>query len=297
MERILITGASGLLGSSLLPAMRAAGWDVTGQGRKAGTHANYWQGGLDSRQAVHAMLDALQPQAVINLAALTNVDLCEEQPQQAYDLNVRLVQDLASWLAPRDGYLVHISSDQVYDGSVLGAAESGSTEAQLFLQNTYAFSKVASELAAQACHSACLRSNFYGKSACPGRPSFSDWIINSLRQGQQIKVFQDVWFSPLSIASLCRLIPQVLQARLCGVYNLGSREGMSKADFAFALAQAAGLPTEGLQRSDSAQAALRAKRPRDMRMDCGKLEQDLQQAMPRLADEITQCGREYRATP
>ncbi len=267
------------------------------QGRKPGVD---WQGSLTEPGSVVAMLDALQPELVLNLAALTNVDTCEEQPQQAYLLNVRVVQELAQWLAARhaDGlpaYLLHISSDQVYDGSISQAAASGSREDQVQLKNTYAFSKLASELAAAIAPAACLRTNFFGKSACAGRNSFSDWIVQGLQQQQQrLSVFEDVYFSPLSITSLTQLLAELLQLRPQGVFNLGSRDGMSKADFAFALAQAVGLSSHTLQRSQSADAALRAARPRDMRMDCSKLEQILGRRMPQLATEIALCGRDYR---
>src|SRR4029077_3572732 len=97
--------------------------------------------------------------------------------------------------------------------------------------------------------------------------SFSDWLVNSLNRREAIKVFTDVLFSPLSINVLSEMIGRVADKRICGVFNLGSKDGSSKADFCFSLAEVLGLPVETMTRSLSTEVSLRAYRPKDMRMD------------------------------
>ncbi len=133
------------------------------------------------------MLDACVPDVIINLAALTNVDTCEAKPQQAYLLNVKVVENLVDWirlrgLSDRAGcHLVHVSSDQVYD--VTETEVGPHTEDSVTVANIYAFSKIASELAALQAYACVLRTNFFGKSAREGRASFSDWLAKSFAGG------------------------------------------------------------------------------------------------------------------
>lgn len=285
MARILVTGATGLLGMSLAPLLARRGHTVLRHGFRAGADV---QADLRERGATASMLDAAQPDVVINLAALTNVDTCEADPHAAYQLNTASVENLAHWLRGRAGkHLLHISTDMLYDGT------GPQREDAIAVRNTYAFSKVAAEIAAGAVSSTVLRTNFFGRSLCPGRASFSDWLAGALRARTPITVFEDVLFSPLSINTLCDMIARVAERRPAGVFNLGSREGMSKADFAFALADALGLDSGAMTRGRSG-AALKAYRPKDMRMDSGLFEQTMGLQLPALIDEIHSLRSDYR---
>ncbi len=290
MSSVLVTGATGLLGRSLVAHLRAAGHAVVEHGfaARADVHAD-----LRSASETAAMLTQVRPTCIINLAALTNVDACEADPHRAYLLNVASVENICQWirqerLVQRDCHLIQISSDQLYDGP------GPHHEAQVTIRNCYAFSKIAAELAAASVPSTILRTNFFGPSRCPGRSSFSDWIYQSLKQDLALQVFEDVLFSPLSIDSLSGMIERVLEKKPQGTFNLGSREGLSKADFAFAFAEALALPTRQLRRSQSAEMAkLKAYRPKDMRMDSRRFEQKMNLSLPTLADEILSMRSAY----
>ena len=100
-------------------------------------------------------------------------------------------------------------------------------------------------------------------------------------------------FSPLSIATLCHYIERCVAERPLGVFNLGSREGMSKADFALAFAAFTGLPTTNLQRSSIRTHTFAARRPTDMRMQCERFEARMGLKLPCLIDEIELLAYEY----
>jgi dTDP-4-dehydrorhamnose reductase len=283
----LLLGASGLLGASLLPVLEEAGGVVSTQGRSAGVQH---RADFARTNEAAAVLDAVRPGAIVNLIGATNVDRCEQQPDEAYRTNSRVVENVAAWMRQRspETHLVHVSTDQLYDG------DGPQSEDGVTIRNTYALSKYCGELAAVGVASTILRTNFFGRSRCAKRQSFTDWLYGSLTRGDHIRVFDDVRFSPLSMASLSNLICAVIGDRILGVFNLGSRDGMSKADFAFEFAAALGLSTRSMSRVPIAGGLpLTAYRPRDMRMDVSKIEAALGIRLPTLAAEIRRTAEEY----
>jgi dTDP-4-dehydrorhamnose reductase len=283
--RVLLLGASGMLGSSLGPALRRSGHDVIAYGCSAGARRT----DVTDRRQARECVDAARPDVVINLVAFTDVDGCEQDPRKAWRLNVLAAQHVAEACVANHAHLIHLSTDQLYDGDGPHREEAAAPG------NVYAITKHGGELAAAAAGATVLRTNFVGASPDARRRSLTDWLFQSLREGREIPVFEDVLFSPLSIGSLCRCLEMLVHQRVAGTFNLGSRNGMSKADFAFAFAGALGLASGCLRRSSVASVALKAWRPRDMRLDCSRVEAILGQRMPALADEIILAAEDYRA--
>lgn len=287
MGDILITGATGLLGSILSPHLRKHGYNIVTLAR-AGTADILVD--LSDKNKAFEMLEHIQPTRIINLASLTNVDLCQDNPNMAYLANTRTVENIAYWIQETgtNCHLIQISTDQVYDQAVLHA------EDDISLTNIYAFSKYSGELAAAQVQSSILRTNFIGRSKISHRESFSDWVFNSLTIGKNIQVLDDVFFSPLSMTTLVEMIQLVVERRPVGIFNLGSHNGMSKADFAFCFAERVKLPTENMTRIEARKAVfLKTYRPKDMRMDSSRFEHAIGVKLPALRDEILRVGMEY----
>jgi len=284
--RILVTGAAGLLGSHLVPYLRRCGHDVIALARngEVQVHAD-----LVDFANTSAILARLSPEAIVNLAGMTNVDDCERDPQAAFRSNVRIVESLALGIRQSGigSHLIQISTDHVYDGVSLRA------EQDVTLRNVYAFSKYAGELAAATVPSTVLRTNFFGPSACAHRESLSDWLVRALHTQTEITVFDDVSFSPLSLESLSGHIERAARERHMGIFNLGSREGMSKADFAFALAKALGLATGGMRRGVSTARPGAVRRPTGMCMDSSRFERVFRVGLPTLTEEIQSMRAAY----
>ena len=287
MTRVLVTGATGLLGCSLVPFLQERGHQVTRMGH---TQTSEFNCDLTSYEQTARALDLANPEVIINLTALTNVDLCETHPQRAYLLNVKTVENICGWMisARNPCHLIQISTDQVYDG--LGPH----AEEDLTIRNYYAMTKLAGEFVVGTVRATILRTNFVGRSQRQGRNSLTDWLYTALRDRASVNVFDDVMFSPVSISTLCDCIERCIVERPFGVFNLGSRNGMSKADFAFAFADALDLETSKLKRIDSGfSVALSARRPSDMRLNSERFEAYMGIALPILIDEIYSVADEY----
>lgn len=287
MAHVLVIGSTGLLGTTLAPILATSGHNVVYHGFSSAAQEKV---NLCDFEQTSALVTRVKPDCIINLAALTNVDQCEREPHRAYLLNVATVANVTRAIreqAPQC-HLVQISTDHVYDG--IGPH----TEAAITVTNTYAFSKVAAELVAAGVPSTILRTSFFGRSRCAGRTSFSDWIVHTLRKGMPINVFDDILFSPLNIKTLAAMIELVVCQRPIGLYNLGTRDGMSKAAFAFAVAETMSLPTTHISRTlSSTSMALDAYRPKDMRMDCSLFERTMGLRLPTLIDQINLLRSDY----
>lgn len=282
-------GAYGLLGTSLSRHLLKSCYVVLRQGRGKDAEICIDPSRSD---AVRQLFAAQRIDIVVNLVAATNVDQCEEDVQSAYQANVQVVEALIQAVSGESGFriphLVHISTDQVYDGP-------GPHDEKIVAPcNVYALSKLAGEFAAATIGATILRTNFIGHSHCAGRNSLSDWIVSALRAGQKITVFDDVLFSALHIDTLCHLIELAIRERHSGTYNLGCCDGASKAHLALGLAERLGLDRDLMTVGSYQDIKLRARRPLDMRMNSSHFARTFAIAMPTFESQIDLTAQEYR---
>jgi dTDP-4-dehydrorhamnose reductase len=277
MSTVLVTGATGFLGPYLVEAFAALG-SVEGVARGPGaTH----QSDLTDDGAVERLLGSVRPDVVVHAAALTDVDLCENNPAQARRFNGDATGNVVRHL-PQGASLVYVSTDQVYPGS--GAPHVEGSEAPV---NVYGATKLAGEQAAlRHPKTTVLRTNLFGVSRTRTGASLVDFLVGRFKGLQPVSLFTDVMFSPLHVMTMASLAVECVRRDLTGTFNLGSREGTSKCDFAFAVARHLGLPTDHATPAASASLPGRAPRPMDMRMDPSRIEKALGMAMPNLNDEI-----------
>lgn len=185
--RILITGATGQLGSAMA-ARFAAGHDVLPLGASQ----------LDVRHH-EAVLDAVRgaaPDVVVNCAAYNDVDGAESHPQDALDVNAFAVRSLAAAAASAGALLVHYGTDFVFDGR---ADRPYTEEDRPNPRSVYASSKLLGEwFARDAPRHLVLRveSLFGGVSDVAGRRSSIDRIADLVLAGQEARVFTDRTVSP-----------------------------------------------------------------------------------------------------
>lgn len=282
----LLMGATGLLGTALAPRLALSGLEVVRHGSATPADVN---ADLRNREAAFAVLDSVNPASIVNLVALTDVDTCENKPQEAYLLNVRTTENVVAWVKrhPRTR-LIQISTDQVYDGP------GPHREDDAMLLNIYAYSKYCAECIAASVDATILRTNFFGH-VDHARKTFSDWIVAGLKGPAGVRLVTDVLFSPLSIDTLCRTIRLVLERPMGGTFNLGSHGGMSKYEFGRQTARHLGLNADAIRPVSMADLGLRALRPKDMRMDVSLFQSTFGMRLPELRQEILSLEKEHAA--
>ncbi|MEM5775734.1 MAG: SDR family oxidoreductase, partial [Anaerolineaceae bacterium] len=202
---VLVTGASGLLGLNFSLALhnRARIVGVAHHTRLQNTPFSLLEADLTDRRQVDALLEQARPDAILNCAALANLDRCEEDPELAQRMNADLPGWLASWSKRNAAGLVHISTDAVFDGA-RGEYREDDTPNPL---GRYAVTKLEGEqrvLAADPDAAVC-RVNFYGCSPS-GKRSLVEFFYNHLSESKAVNGFTDVLFCPLYVLDLSEIL-------------------------------------------------------------------------------------------
>lgn len=290
-DRIVVTGASGLLGATVCLAARERGMAVTALYGRHPFHAD----GIDARpleladeDAARALVDQVRPSSVVHCAAATNVDWCEDHEDQAMRINAAASGALARAAACVGARFAYVSTDSVFDGERGGYTEDDAP-APL---NAYARSKLAGERrVAEALPDALvLRTNLYGWNAQP-KQSLGEWVLGRLQGGAPFPGFADVVFAPLLANDLADAILDSLERGMAGVWHLAAADAVSKYDFARALAVEFGHDPELVTSARAADVGFRAPRPRDTSLDATRAAAALGRPLPTVGDGL----RRFRA--
>jgi dTDP-4-dehydrorhamnose reductase len=269
--RILVTGASGLLGLNL--CLTSAGqYELTGLVNRRGLQDAPFrtlQADLLKAGAAEELLDQVEPQVLIHCAAMANVDSCERDPQTAQAINALVPAQLAELCAQRGVRMVHISTDAVFDGQRGSYTE----EDQPNPLSVYAQTKLEGERGVLYANpdALVLRVNFYGFSLS-GQRSLAEFFLNNLAAGQSVKGFTDVHFCPLYVADLVDVIFACLARGLMGLYHAVSPECLSKYDFGRRIADKFGLDANLIQPVSVDDGNLLAKRSPNLTLRVSKLQ-------------------------
>ncbi len=245
--RILVTGASGLLGLNLaLEASTSGGGGrnvrtVTGVVNRHPLFTRAFevvQADLLAPGAVESLVDRIQPDWIFNCAALAVLDDCEANPQLAEKLNVELPRRLAKIVARGGARLLHVSTDSVFDGQRGEYSEEDVPNPI----NVYARTKLAGERAVAEIDASVIiaRVNLFGWSLS-GTRSLAEWFFYNLSQSAHLKGFTDVFFCPLLVNDLAQVLLRMADAGLGGLYHATSPRCTSKYDFGVVLARRFGL--------------------------------------------------------
>lgn len=282
---ILLSGSNGLLGTVLKKYFDKNNIVYSTIGRN---NCNF-VGDIQNNSFVEKTIKTLEPNIFINLAAITDVDFCETNRQISYKINTEFPSLVSRTLklSRKNYYIIQISTDQVYEG------RGPHDEKTANPINYYSQTKLEIDKILLNYNSISLRTNFFGKSYNYKKPSFSDKIYYSCLNNQELNIFNDVYFSPVSFNTIFYVIDNLIKKNLNGIYNLGTKEGMSKKEFALYFCKCLNLDSKNIKGNPQNKVKLIANRPRDMRLNSKKLEHDLGIKFKNLKDEIKSIKDEY----
>lgn len=277
---ILVTGASGLLGVSLISLAREQDREVVGLYHRHPAlidGVKLLQADLRNETEICKIFQKVEPSSVVNCAAATNVDWCEDHPGDAHVLNVILPSTIAEITSRSGARLLHVSTDSVFDGRRGNYAETD-TPAPI---NVYARTKLQGEREVLRRNPAAtiVRVNLYGWNA-QEKESLAEWVLKRLTLHSLVPAFPDVVFCPALANDLAGVLLALLDKGLSGIYHAVGSEAVSKYEFARRVAATFGFDPGRVLASSVADANLKAQRPRDTSLNTEKICAALGRSMP-----------------
>jgi dTDP-4-dehydrorhamnose reductase len=278
--KILVTGASGLLGANLVLAALERGHSPTALDRAhpANFPGTTWlQEDLLEATTAERCISKSQADWVVHCAAWTNVDACQSDGSMAHRLNVEASESLAEAARKKGAGFIYISTDSVFDGERGRYREEDATGPV----NVYAQTKLEGEIAVLRSHPNAIvaRTNIYGWNLQP-KESLAEWILHRLQQRQPLQCFDDVLFSPILVNDLSDALLDMMDRGLSGVYHVCGGEPCSKYAFACKLANVFQIDSSAIQAISVADFGFKAPRPRNTTLDTTRIAEALGRAMP-----------------
>ena len=272
--KLLITGASGLLGTKLCEiALRKNHEVYSAYSQHRPLYGTPVKLDILDLKAEQQILDKIKPQGVVHAAALTDVDKCETEKELAWKTNVEATTNLVRLCKERDAYLVYVSTDYVFNGEK-GTYKEMDDPAPI---NHYGLTKLKGEEAVQTLNKYCIvrGSVIYGSTPATGKTNFALWLLDKLRKKEEVKIITDQWNSPTLNVSMAEMILQILEKRVNGIFHLAGATRLSRYEFAEHLAETFNLDPKYIKPVQSEHIKWIAKRPKDSSLDVNKAKRTL----------------------
>lgn len=301
---MLVTGGSGYLGQFLVQDLgrdHKVGFthhSTSLSAKLEGTVQEFWVD-LKTGEGVAECLEQLGPvDAVINCAAISQPGVVEKDPTYARRCNIptELVEALKAHAqkTQREPLLIHLSTDQVYDGTKSWWKEADPTEPV----NAYGRTKLEAEqfLEKEWPKHVVLRSSIiYGpQSPAPvSRSLFVQFIDSALGSGKETTFFEDEFRCPVYVRDIVTLVRRMVESSLPPphkVYNLGGPQRLSRVDMARFVAGARGYDQALIKPVPSASVQRGVASPPDISMNIMRLMEDFQMSPYTFMDALEHMG-------
>ena len=247
--KVLVTGASGLLGKELVRELLSRGYTVVAVYNRNPI-------GIESNELVKVKLDItnratledlilkMQPNIIVHAAAYTDVDGCELRKDLAWRVNVEATRSIVKAARIVKSYLIYISTDYVFDG------EKGMYREEDIPNpvNYYGLTKLIGEEIVKSSeleHIIIRTSAIYGVGG--SKKSFAEFVAEELSKGRKVYALYDQYISPTLNTLLAQALMEVIELRLSGVLHIAG-ERMNRYKFALKIAEVLGLSKSLIER-------------------------------------------------
>lgn len=282
LSRLLVTGAGGLLGEEVA-RLAENGYKLYRHFHRQSTPStpsDCFAGDLGDPNHVRELSEKIDPDIIINCAALADVDQCQREPELSERANVSAVECLLQ-IFPRARF-VHISTDLVFPQGTKPPSPNDPTGPL----NTYGHHKLASERMVQeeSPENLILRTNTMYSYA--HKRNFFNFVYTALQAGEKISGIIDQSSNPLAAFSAARLIFQLVDRDAKGIFHIGGREYVSRYEFACWIADYFHLNRNLISPVTSASFHRVAPRLLTGGLDCRETEKFLSEKMPSIESDL-----------
>lgn len=283
--RLLVTGASGLLGHKLVKRALEKNHEVYSIYKENQTDLGKpIKIDLTNRDLVFETITNIKPQVIVHAAAYTDVDGCETNKELALKVNAEATRHIAMASAELNSHLIYVSTDYVFNG------EKGlyTEEDQPNPINYYGYTKLKGEEYVKK----------YAKAWCIARTSvvygwhltkklnFATWLINNLSKRKEVKVLIDQHVSPTLNTNLAEMLLEIAEKRFNGILHTAGAARVSRYEFALKLAEVFNLNADLIKPTKTNEMFWEAKRPKDSSLKVSKAEAILNVKPLKLGDAL-----------
>lgn len=264
--KILVTGSNGLLGQKITDSLiHSNAYTLIASSKGPNRYPikeGYVYEELDvtDYHDLERVIRLHRPDAVIHTAAMTNVDQCETEKEACQKLNVDSVAHLIKLAEQYPFYLVHLSTDFIFDGTS-GPYKEEDAPNPLSL---YGHSKNDAEklLLQSSIHYSILRTIIvYGVAADMSRSNIVLWAKSALEKGSPIKVVNDQYRMPTLAEDLAKACLLAIEKKAQGVFHISGKDYMSVIEMVRRIAKYFKLDDSIIEETDSSTLNQTAKRP------------------------------------
>ncbi len=265
MKRVLVCGSNGLLGQRLAFLFEGeSDYEVlhTSHHRSFANGKillDYTQLDISNRSDVKSLVTSYRPDVILNAAAMTNVDACEREREQAWKMNVTAVENLVESCRRIDAKLVHVSTDYVFDGKTGNYSE----DDRVNPVNYYGKTKLAGEnvIISSEIEYSILRTIVVYGFGINVKTNFALWVINSLNDKKKIRCVDDQISNPTHVHDLATAMKISIDVDARGIFHIPGAEIISRYDFALKAAEIFGYDKALITKIKTAELEQLAQRP------------------------------------
>ncbi len=265
-KKILVTGSNGLLGQKITDIiLQRNNFELIATSLGTNRHVKqsgyiYHELDICNPSELAAVITQHHPDAIINTAAMTNVDLCEKEQEQCFQLNVVAVENLIKICARENIQLIHLSTDFIFDGKNGPYSETDAPKPLSY----YGQSKWEAEklLINSLSHFVILRTIIvYGVANNMSRSNIVLWAKSALEKGETLRVVNDQWRMPTLAEDLAECCLLAVNKEAQGIFNVSGKDMMNMVELVQRVANFWNLNTKLIQPITSDSLAQTAKRP------------------------------------
>lgn len=282
MKRILILGTGQFATNWVINKNNYKNINLTTSNRINYPAKNYK---VDYFQSIElrSIIEHLQPDAIINSAALTNIDYCENNKEFAHKINTIIPRNLSKISGELDIPFVQLSTDNFFSQP----SEKRDESVIPIPVNTYGETKIKaeSEIRNNTQNYIIVRTNFFGYSPPYAKSSLMK-LIDSFENKNDYIGITDWYFNPISVDFLIECIGELLIEKYTGIINISGDDCISKHDFAKLFIERLGYSDKTLMKSRLSKMEKFVERPKIMCIDNDKIKSLLNLNSIRISDQI-----------
>jgi dTDP-4-dehydrorhamnose reductase len=286
-KKILVIG-KGFLGSHLERKLKELHMEVFTTGFNTYDNVDFRLDVLNEESIINC-IEKLKPNFIINCSANVNIDLLEKNPDIAFSINAEGVKNIAKVSKKYNIRLIHISTDNVFDGKKGSYTEKDITNPI----NVYGKSKLLGEkfVKENLDNYVIVRTNIFGIDV--NNRDFISNIVKNLKNQIPMTGFDDIIYTPLEVSNLSELISEITVTDYCGIIHLSSNTSISKFQFILEVADVFNLDKNLIKKGTSEDVQFIAKRPKNISLSNNKASNFLKTPIIPLKDSLEKLRMEF----